>query len=165
MIINENTRSELLFIGIILLEFILIHRLIFHQMYIGQLFVLFLLLVVISNYNKRFIFINCLFIFTLVIVFSYMKENNKLKNIESFESKNSKLRTLINNKKIKNNESDLNSIRGKSSKKEVFANTKQMKQKRENMENILLDKKYNSSVKSVSKKLPIFIEKFKNIFK
>ena len=165
MIINENTRSELLFIGIILLEFILIHRFILHQMYIGQLFVLFLLLVVISNYNKRFIFINCLFIFTLVIVFSYMKENNKLKNIESFESKNSKLRTLINNKKIKNNESDLNSIRGKSSKKEVFANTKQMKQKRENMENILLDKKYNSSVKSVSKKLPIFIEKFKNIFK
>jgi len=76
-----------------------------------------------------------------------MKENNKLKNIESFESKNSKLRTLINNKKIKNNESDLNSIRGKSSKKEVFANTKKMKQKRENMENILLDKKYNSSVK------------------
>ncbi len=165
MIINENTRSELLFIGIILLEFILIHRFILHQMYIGQLFVLFLLLVVISNYNKRFIFINCLFIFTLIIVFSYMKENNKLKNIESFESKNSKLRTLINNKKIKNNESDLNSIRGKSSKREVFANTKKMKQKRENMENILLDKKYNSSVKSVSKKLPIFIEKFKNIFK
>ena len=164
MKINEQTKSELLFIGIILLEYILIHRFMFHQMYIGQLFVLFLLLIVISNYNARFIFINCLFIFTLIIVFLYMKENNKLKNIESFQSGNSKLKKFINNKKIKRSESPLNTIKEGRKGKEEFGDTEKIKRKKENMQNILLSKKYNSSIKSISKKLPVFIDKFKKIF-
>ena len=164
MKINEQTKSELLFIGIILLEYILIHRFMFHQMYIGQLFVLFLLLIVISNYNARFIFINCLFIFTLIIVFLYMKENNRLKNIESFQSGNSKLEKFINNKKIKRSESPLNTIKKEVRGKEKFEDIEKNKRKKENMQNILLNKKYNSSIKSISKKLPVFIDKFKKIF-
>ena len=35
---------------------------------------------------------------------------------------------------------------------------------RDFLKNILLSKKYNSSIKSISKKLPVFIDKFKKIF-
>jgi hypothetical protein len=93
-----------------------------------------------------------------------MKENNRLKNIESFQSRSSKLERFINNKKIKRSESPLNTIKKEVRGKEKFEDIERNKRRKENMQNILLNKKYNSSIKSISKKLPVFIDKFKKIF-
>ena len=141
-------------------------------MYIGQFFIIFLLFIVLSNYNPKLIFIDCILVFSLIILFTYMQEtktlnlqnntsNNKLANNEGFKN-NKKLKEFMINKTVYKKELKLN--KGKRKKKEKFKNVS-TNDYYNSFNDPILKKKYHSSFKSASHKLPFFIEKFKEIIK
>ena len=118
--------------------------------------------------------INVIFILGSIITFTicYEKEK-KIEDSEGFKNKKSILSEFKNNKKIKKYESDLNSFVPKSKSKkmtEKFMNTGTYNNKKKTSYYKSFDnspiyrKKYKSSVESFGKKMPFFIEKFKEIF-
>lgn len=166
-------KKKLLFISIVVLQIISIYKFFINTMYIGQFTVLCLLFVVLSNYNNKLIFIDCLLVFTLVILFSYMKEHNMLniknKSNETNQSKTTegfkntkKIQEFINNRKIKKSDSNLNSFKN-TNKKEKFKNTSSSDYYK-SFNSPHLKKQYKGSIKTLSKKIPIYIEKIKDIF-
>ena len=79
----------------------------------------------LSNYDSKLIFIDCLLIFSLIVLLSYLKETGNL-NIDNFDDtketegfKNNKvLKEFVVNKKVFRKELNLN--KGKNKKKETF---------------------------------------------
>ena len=141
----------------------------------AQSFLALLIFLSIKVLDKKMIFINVIFILGLIILlpFCFKKRINKNNqtNIENF--RNSILQDFSNNKKVEKYESNLNhfispsSKKKKKQKKEKFSNTNSddyLAYYKSFNKSPIYKKKYRSSLKSFNKKMPFFIEKFKEIF-
>ena len=141
----------------------------------AQSFLALLIFLSIKVLDKKMIFINVIFILGLIILlpFCFKKRINKNNqtNIENF--RNSILQDFSNNKKVEKYESNLNNFispsskKKKKQKKEKFSNTNSddyLAYYKSFNKSPIYKKKYRSSLKSFNKKMPFFIEKFKEIF-
>tara|TARA_B100000242_G_scaffold274523_1_gene228903 strand:+ start:742 stop:1272 length:531 start_codon:yes stop_codon:yes gene_type:complete len=148
----------------------------------AQSFLALLIFLSIKVLDKKMIFINVIFILGLIILlpFCFKKRinnqtnqtnQNNQNNIENFS--NSILQDFSNNKKVEKYESNLNhfispsSKKKKKQKKEKFSNTNSedyLAYYKSFNKSPIYKKKYRSSLKSFNKKMPFFIEKFKEIF-
>ena len=172
-----KTSKNILFLCVLILQLISLYKYFINNMYIGQFVVLLLLFIVLSKYNKKLIFIDCLLIFSSVILLTFMKENKMLKNSDNFDNdndndndnqlegfKNNKIKEFMINQKVKKSDSNLNQFQ-KNKNKETFETHKEPGEYYKSFEIPELQKKYKGSVKTFSKKFPIYIDKLKEIFR
>ena len=142
----------------------------------AQSFLALLIFLSIKVLDKKMIFINVIFILGLIILlpFCFKKRINNQTNQNNIENfSNSTLQDFSNNKKVEKYESNLNhfispsSKKKKKQKKEKFSNTNSddyLAYYKSFNKSPIYKKKYRSSLKSFNKKMPFFIEKFKEIF-
>ena len=166
--------NQLIISPFLISEFIILYSHFKLKFKYAQSFLTILIFLSIKILNKKMCVINIIFILGSIIIFTicYEKEK-KIKETDGFRNKKSILSEFKNNKKVKKYESDLNSFvpKSKSKKmKEKFMNTGTHNKKKKTSYYKSFDnspiyrKKYKSSIESFGKKMPFFIEKFKEIF-
>ena len=154
---------NLIFTGILLLEYYLVKSNFNKKFYYSRITLLFLIYIFINSFNSWYNIINNIFILCLILYFYYKKENEFVETFTNFK----KLKKLKEFNKYNLEESSLNSTNIKKKKKENFNNTDDESKSIEDYKKIFEKYKFTRPVKGsidALNKIPYFIESFKAIW-
>lgn len=163
-------KINIIFISIIILEFILIFHYFKHpNNNYSKIGLLFSMYIIMNSFNSYYNIANNSFVL-FVILYFYVNYNTRIKkeNYKTIEEQfTNKLQELKNINKLKNEESSLNSKNNKKkNNKEKFSDTKSkitLKEYRDSFNQFRFTRKVNGSIDALNK-IPYYLDKFKEIW-